>query len=359
MVLGIQACGPESEFSSDDDPPEGFEPYFQHQARLVPYFLERKDWSAAERTRGLYVDPETARIKKEDYWDLYRGVKILLTVATNRNARTQIVAAVDELGMFPEDHFYCLGISARTTFEDVARRVLSKIADRKLLPWISAIMNSAIGQAWVAMSASPRGMTVDALKSLPLPGKFDSRIPDLVEATRLVERPEHFDEPTLWSQWSNRKPSLPGADFATIAGQLNNLVFRSYGLSRDDFVQVTRYLESMTNPWVNADDDAHVVKHSERRIRGTVISVDTGAQQITLKLSRYSKDPLTIPIPHDFPGWALESESEFTCLAPRNNRDPRSVMVDPWLLRDFRPLPYAYLSATQLEEMVLQKLPEE
>ena len=34
IVPGIWACGPESRFSSDDVPPPGFEPYFQHQGRL-------------------------------------------------------------------------------------------------------------------------------------------------------------------------------------------------------------------------------------------------------------------------------------------------------------------------------------
>lgn len=82
-------------------------------------------------------------------------------------------------------------------------------------------------------------------------------------------------------------------------------------------------------------------------------------QQITMKLPRYSGSPLTIPIPHDFPGWALTDGSEFTCLAPRNDRDTQSVMSNPWLLRDFRPLPYAYLAAPQLEEMVLQESPGE
>ena len=87
------------------------------------------------------------------------------------------------------------------------------------------------------------------------------------------------------------------------------------------------------------------------------MSVDAVKQQITVKLSRYSSDPLTIPIPHDFPGWALADGSEFTCLAPRDDRDPQSVKTNPWLLRDFRPLPYAYLTVTQLEEMVLQRSP--
>jgi hypothetical protein len=178
-----------------------------------------------------------------------------------------------------------------------------------------------------------------------------------VEAARSVERPDNLDELTIWSQWSDRRPSSPGSDFATIAGQLNCLLFRSFGLSQDDFVQVTRYLESMTNPWVNGSADAHIVAHPERRIRGTVVSADAGTQQITVKLSRYSSDPLTIPIPHDFPGWALADGSEFTCLAPRNDRDPQSVKTNPWLLRDFRPLPYAYLTVAQLEEMVLQKSP--
>jgi hypothetical protein len=359
IVPGIWARGEESVFTSGTRQPKGFEPYFQLQGRLLPFFLERTDWVDAKNVRGLFVNPETARWKKKDSWDLFRGSKVIVTACTNRNAKTQSVASLDELGMFPEDSFRCIGLSQQAGGSKALMKIKSSASDRRILLWLTAILNSAFGQAWIAVTSSPRGLTNEALESLPLPGSYDARIPELVEATRSVGRPSNFDEPTLWSQWSNRQPSHPGTDFATIAGQLNCLVFRSYGLSKDDFVQVARYLESMTNPWVNGDAEAHVIAHSERRIRGTVVSVDTGTQHVTLKLSRYSSNPLTIPIPHDFPGWALASGSEFTCLAPRDNRDPQSVMKNPWLLRDFRALPYAYLSAPQLEKVVLQEPPGE
>lgn len=357
IVPGIWARGEESVFESSPQKPAGFEPYFQRQSCLLPFFVAREDWVDAPNVRGLFVDPETSRWKKKKSWDLFRGLKLIVTARTNRNAQTQLVAAIDELGLFPEDDFRCIALNRCTGASDAVTQVRTSASDRQMLLWLAAILNSPLGQAWIAITSSPRGLTNEVLESLPLPSRLDQRIPDLVEATRSVERPEGLGDLTLWSQWSDRRPSSPGSDFATIAGQLNFLVFRSYGLSQVDFVKVTRYLESMTNPWLNGSADAHIVTYPERRIRGTVLSADTLKQQITVKLPRYSSDPLTIPIPHDIPGWAMAEGSEFTCLAPRNDRDPQSVKTNPWLLRDFRPLPYAYLTVKQLEEMVLQKSP--
>lgn len=357
IVPGIWARGGESVFESSPQKPTGFEPYFQRQSCLVPFFVAREDWADAPNVRGLFVDPETSRWKKRKSWDLFRGLKLIVTARTNRNAQTQLVAALDELGLFPEDDFRCIALSGCSGASDATTQVRASASDRQTLLWLAAILNSPLGQAWIAVTSSPRGLTNEVLESLPLPDKFDPRIPDLVEATRSTERPDDFERLTLWSQWSDRRPSSPGSDFATIAGQLNCLVFRSYGLSHEDYIKVTRYLESMTNPWVNGGADAHIVTYPERRIRGTVLSVDTVTQEICVKLARYSSDPLTIPIPHDFPGWAMAEGSEFTCLAPRNDRDPQSVKTNPWLLRDFRPLPYAYLTVKQLEEMVLPKSP--
>ena len=50
------------------------------------------------------------------------------------------------------------------------------------------------------------------------------------------------------------------------------------------------------------------------------------------------------------PGWALRDGADFTCFAPANRREPDDLK-DPWLLREFRPLPYPYLSASEIEAM--------
>ena len=42
-----------------------------------------------------------------------------------------------------------------------------------MLLWLAAILNSPLGQAWIAVTSSPRGLTNEVLESLPLPDKFD------------------------------------------------------------------------------------------------------------------------------------------------------------------------------------------
>jgi len=50
------------------------------------------------------------------------------------------------------------------------------------------------------------------------------------------------------------------------------------------------------------------------------------------------------------PGWALREGADFTCLAPANWRDPADLQ-DPWLLREFRAVPYPYLEPSDIEKM--------
>ena len=59
-----------------------------------------------------------------------------------------------------------------------------------------------------------------------------------------------------------------------------------------------------------------------------------------------------MPLPRELPGWALREGVEFTCSVPTDCRDVSELLSDPWILRDFRPVPYSYLDEGELEELV-------
>jgi hypothetical protein len=61
--------------------------------------------------------------------------------------------------------------------------------------------------------------------------------------------------------------------------------------------------------------------------------------------------PVSLPIPKFMPGWALQPDQEFTCMAPAKVT-LEALRANPWLLRSFAAVPYSYLSNEKLEEMI-------
>jgi len=145
-------------------------------------------------------------------------------------------------------------------------------------------------------------------------------------------------------------------DFWRAVGTLNNLVLDSYdirGSSRDRMISL---LLGVVDPWVAHPREVSQLAPTDktRVLRGETVSVDTGRQTVTIKLSWKAlgnEEPVVIPAPAFMPGWALRPGREFTCRAPakctlahlRNN---------PWLLREFKAVPYDYLPTETLEQMV-------
>lgn len=353
IAQGINAIGKNARYS--DSKKSGYEPYLQHQDSLKAFFVKTEDWRNEPDSRGAYVDPASGHRTKERNWPLYRSHKVIMRGRTNRNARTQTVAAFDGSGVFPENDFRCLGIPKSTRgLPSWAQELISSQTKRDLLLWIVGVLNSPIGHAWIAMSSTPRGILEQVLRCLPIPSSFDSRIPELIKEAKNTARLEDQDKRPVWTMWSNRPASKPGEDFETLAGQVNRLLFESYGLDSDDYAIVRRYLEGMTNPWVDGASDAHIPTYAERRITGVVVSVDVSSQTVVLDMPRYSRKsggPIRCALPSDMPGWALRPGVQFTCLAPKNTRGADEFVQNPWLLRDFRPLPYAYLPPKELDAL--------
>ncbi len=227
--------------------------------------------------------------------------------------------------------------------------MLSKHDPRSVLLWLTAVLNSPVANAWVATCSPPRGLLGVVLDTLPLPSRFDPVIPKLVERTQDIER-SVTDEHPVWT-------TIVGAaqdEFMLLAAEINDRVLASYALGSEETASLARFLEGMTDPWVDGDETAHLPnKTAYRRITGKVLGMDVTRQTVTLDLPRYSRragQPLVIPLPKHMPGWALREGIEFTCLAPASRRDPEDLK-NPWLLREFRALPYSYLEPEQIERM--------
>jgi len=351
--LGIKAILNRAAFSSVARP--GFRPYLRHQRSIVPYFLLEEHWRNDRAPSQAYVDPESARWPKRELWPMYERAKILLTNNTNRNSSCQVRAAFDDHGLFPDGDIACLALRPPSGAQDSwASRLLGDFDERLILLWLAAILNSPVSHAWVASSAPPRAIPEEVRTSLPLPATLDPRIPELVEKTLHVSRTSQ-GEFEVWKSLGRGTVPPGNMTFHELAGQINVLVLESYGLSVRDGQVLQTYLRGMTDPWVDAPEDAHLPlpETAYRRITGKVVGVDVKRQEVTLDIPRYSRKaggPLKVPLPKHMPGWALREGAEFTCMAPSNRRDPGDLQ-DPWLLREFRPLPYPYLQPSEIERM--------
>ncbi len=347
---GIDAPLKKALFSSKRES-QDFVPYFRTQKRLKPFLLRREDWWDDPDADHRFLDRTTALWPKKALWPLYDGPKVIVRCDTNRNTKLQIAAAYDDRGVYADHHFRCVGLRSESGQNvNWVNGLLATYHTRELLLWLTAALNSPVAHAWVATCAPPRGLLEVVLHSLPLPSEFDPEIPRLVEKTSQFERTVTEDTP-LWDARSKTEAT----EFLRLAAQINDRVLASYGLGTRDVDLLTEFLQGMTEPWVDAPEDAHlpVAGAKYRRITGTVVSVDVKRQKVTLDLPRYSKKaggPLKVPLPKHLPGWALCEGARFTCLAPANRREPADLQ-DPWLLREFRPIPYAYMEPSRIEEM--------
>ena len=329
----------------------GFEPYLRTQRRLKAYLMLPEDWEGDPDHEHNFVDPSSGHAAKELFWPLFRAPKVVVRCDTNRNAKLQIAAAFDENGVFPDHHFRCVGlgeISDRN--HGWVNKLLSKHDPRSVLLWLTAVLNSPVANAWVATCSPPRGLLGVVLDTLPLPSRFDPVIPKLVERTRDIER-SVTDEHPVWT-------TIVGAaqdEFMLLAAEINDRVLASYGLGSEEIASLARFLEGMTDPWVDGDETAHLPnKTAYRRITGKVLGVDVTRQTVTLDLPRYSRiagQPL------------VDSASQAHARAGRCGRELNSpasrrqagaiprISTNPWLLREFRALPYSYLEPAQIERM--------
>ena len=340
-TIGILTHLSKTTFSSE--PGEGFVPYLRSQGRLHPFFLLERDWRKDPDDEHDYVNPDTANKPRKYKRPLLHGPKLIVTSDTNRNSRLQVRVAFDDAGVFPEHHFYCLALSRdNQSHSPWARQLLLEVEQRPLLLWLGGVLNSPISHAWVATCSTTRSSAIDVFMNLPLPASYDPIIPQMVEQTASFPR--------------------ESGDFANLVEQINGAVLRSYGLSGADASDVQRFLESLTEPWAESPAHAHLPQsRPHRRISGTVASIDVQGQRVTLELPRYSGEtggPIVLPLPRELPGWALREGIEFTCSVPTDCRDVSELLSDPWILRDFRPVPYSYLDEGELEELVGFELSE-
>jgi len=346
----------------------GYVPFIRHQKSLQPYYLHQEDWSLSHGKSGeRYWKKGSGWCPLLENWPKYEGAKVLVSARSNRNTGSQLVAAVDDSGVFPAKDFLVLSLrdAGRALRHDVS--AAGDTGNLQILQWLCAILNSPVGQAWVACNAGPRGPRRAVFENLPLPQEFDPDISREMRDLRQLERPPSIRDLRLWKLGSTAGGPVgdelldAGATQAMVryrdtVGKINRLVWRAYGLDRCQRDQLMEYLDGFTDPWAAHDARAADLPRKAvlRLLTGRTISLDSRRQILTAEFSWRTlgnDKPVEIPIPFLMPGWAMEVGAEFCCRAIVGC-ETDDLIRNPWLLREFRPVSYQYLRARELESLV-------
>ena len=374
VVWGFKHTGEQREppAAFSDAPADGLVRFMRHQSALRPYALTEQDWLGSHgHGQGRYWKRGTGPGPYPANWGKYEAPKVFISVSSNRNANEQLVAAVDRHGVYPGKHFVVLTLHAdwRRLFRQLYPGMCGAPGEISLLRWLCSILNSPVGHAWIARNAAPRGARADACTALPLPGRYDPQIARLLARLERVKRPGDLGRHPTWAPparpTTQQEDLFPdsgigqrqaGRAFWDTVREINSAVCRSYGLTEGERRSLDTFLQSMTDPWAeHGPDVAHLPPNTKLRVvRGKTVRVDVVHQTMQVELSWRSlgnAEPVRIPIPKFMPGWALEEGREFTCRAPAGCPLVR-VQNEPWLLRDFRAVPYSYLGKEALEGMI-------
>ncbi len=355
------------EFAST--PGADYAPYIRLQKAVKPYFFTEEDWWNSHKDGNRYWKKGTGPWRYEGSWSNYESPKILLAAHKNRNAQSQLVAALDFARHYPGKHLVSMTLDKRwkTAFKKNYRSGAVPSA-YDALRWLCAILNSPIGHAWVAKIAGPRAPHRDVFLTIPLPRSYDPAIARHIVQLQGMARPHNVDTTPTWHPEAGKVAAHPDLfgnatdaarsvnDYWRAVTDLNNLVLASFDLTDRDIQRFGSFLAGTTQPWVG--HQAEVARLDSgitlRVLRGKTVSVDPLTQQIRVELSWKSLgngEVVSIPAPKFMPGWALHADQEFTCKAPAG-ATVAVLQGNPWLLREFKAIPYAYLPDDKLEEMI-------
>jgi len=359
-----------------DTPAPGYVPFFRHQSALRPFIVQDADWKESHgKKQSAYWKKGTGPSPKDQCWPKYDSPKIFVTARRNRNARAQLVAAVDTLGIYPAKDFIVLTLQGgwRAQVERIYGPGVPNMPDEEVLLWLCGILNSPLGQAWFAKHGGPRGISGAACSALPLPRGFDPRIGKAVrEAASGPGRPLRQG----WAAWEACTGCGPSSNlhlrpYPLTAGErmywaavakVNGLVMACYSLAEPEKSDILSYLRATLDPTAAHEYGVGEVPAGAtlRILHGQVHRFDLSRQIVRLRFGTRALGggkTIEMPVPKFMPGWATRARTRFTCRAP-STTDLAMLRNDPWLLRDFRPVPYAYLTGADLERLVGYERPD-
>ena len=310
----------EAQYSSKRCPGGRWELYLDEEENLEPYYIELERFRR-DRKFVRYERKYVYRMGKSHEQD-FLSTKLIVTSRTHKNAPVRFRAAIDEYGTFPGNNFRCF-------------KIIPEHKEKYSLEWLVGVLNSPVAQAWAYSHGSPRVVTANVFRTIPLPETVNSKIAELVKQHRDANAEER----------------------ETIREEIDRLVLQSYGISQEDWAEIERFIEGMINPWVEGSKEAHRHVGATQTVTGHVMSLQLSEQRIELFINAFclGDETINICIPKFMPGWALRVGQAFKAKLDKCIFTVEELEKNPYALHDFRPLRYAYKSYGELVIAVLGK----
>ena len=306
-------------------------PWLGSTKKMQPYFL-----NPAQPEYIKY--PGNLHRPRFDLESIFASSNSKVLVNANRAPGNpwRIYAAIDNVGYFPSQGFYCVvPVDQSVTREEVV-----------------ATLNSSFANAWVDSHNRIRWIGAGTLRKMPFPSFTDSM--------RQSVRDWVTEIMTL------KQRALPGSP--AYRREVNTI--RELVLAIDDIVceacevdemgrnALRDYVAGYRRPgfeWEDSDpsefDAAPTSNGRAWTVTGQVIQTDAEVGTVTLWVRGYhNNQPFSIPIPETMPGWALQPEAAFEAKIPWTSRFAEDLPVHD--LTDFQPLEFAYVEPEELVDLL-------
>ncbi|MDO8684107.1 MAG: N-6 DNA methylase [Armatimonadota bacterium] len=279
--------------------------------RLRPYAC---DWSESYPT---YVDPASFD-KPRSNMSVYDKPKVIV----NQKAVTggnpwRLYGAVDRDGLLPRGDLYC---------------VIPRSGDVSL-EHLAAIVNSSVANAFLYFCGYTRTNTVKLLEQIPFPSLTNTQ---LREVERMVQLMSHLD------------PVRDSVQRFEVFRAIDSILLDAYGLSYSDRVWLAELFADFAPPkedlWrLPPHDDPAAKLPVGPIVTGVVEDVDACGERMRVWFTELEADSegIWIPVPADWPGWALHCPAHFSAQLA-------SGAIDTPIFVNVSPLDYGYLSDEEL-----------
>lgn len=269
---------------------------------------------------------------------VYEQPKVLVSKRTNRGSRDPMPSYIDLVGLCHDNNVISLlpkpaqdVVHAKNIFDITAWSTLS---DNEKLLWLLGILKSELAIDVMMPKRDSRSLSQASMLSFPLPTTIDRTIIAIV--AEIIEMQKH---------------DATDDDIAPLRKRLNELVEASYG---HPVVPLT-----LTRTGKLPDMDAWQRERHEppMAVTGMVLDVDAAKNQILLYLEGLLDDETEawVPLPPELPGWALDG-TVFMADLSESVETFADLCERPWALRHVQHTPRPYLSLSDLQEKLSERM---
>ena len=312
-------------------PNEDAKPWIGKATSVRPYSLDPSGTGFVTYPGDL----ERPRLKLQRIFES-PNAKVLVNSGRAPGNPWRICAAIDEVGYFPSQGFYC--VTPRD--ESVS------------LEELVAVLNSSVASAWVDNLNRRRWIGKDTLQQMPFP-TFSETVRD--EIRSMVNQIMDLKKREL-TRPSGHASAVNAIRELSLS--IERLVHDAFGIGDDGRAMMHSLFAGHPRPGPEWDQSDRQMRNAAPdtdgrtwAVTGQVIQIDAGDNSVTLWVRGYNdSQPFSIPIPETMPGWALRSQTPFEAEIPWDLRASNEIAAD--YLTNFRPLDFSYSEPEKLLDLL-------